>query len=132
MRCGQRPHRERVSICQADLGLAELRVQRGECIDARFVSICQADLGLAEHIAIGMQQPTPVAFQSARQICVGLNAGIVASGLDMRLFQSARQICVGLNCTNELLLHHCVLLFQSARQICVGLNIIFPFLRMPL
>ena len=36
-------------------------------------------------------------FQSARQICVGLNGLVVADGPPESAFQSARQICVGLN-----------------------------------
>ena len=37
-----------VSICQADLGLAELLGQDAIAVVINFVSICQADLGLAE------------------------------------------------------------------------------------
>ena len=37
----------RVSICQADLGLAELPHEQAQA-GGKFVSICQADLGLAE------------------------------------------------------------------------------------
>ena len=40
-------HLQEVSICQADLGLAELRHLR-RIYGFAYVSICQADLGLAE------------------------------------------------------------------------------------
>ncbi len=88
----------RVSICQADLGLAEPRA--GFLLQMRFprVSICQADLGLAERL-----------FQVVYIV---------------QVLVSICQADLGL----AELEHHCgrvrrLLLFQSARQIWVWLNL---------
>ncbi len=96
-----------VSICQADLGLAEPHPP-GLLVHRRTVSICQADLGLAElHwqrslLSVvgkgGKRRAIPLnRFQSARQIWVWLNMEITTEGPTARKFQSARQIWVWLN-----------------------------------
>ncbi len=83
-----------VSICQADLGLAEplwLAVRAA----ARTVSICQADLGLAERGVSACDAKWIHKFQSARQIWVWPNlAGFTPSKWSKLEFQSARQIWV--------------------------------------
>ena len=61
-----------VSICQADLGLAELDVQLAGHAKQQ-VSICQADLGLAELRSITARLFPALSFQSARQIWVWPN-----------------------------------------------------------
>ena len=63
---------KQVSICQADLGLAESH-GLAHCKDKLGnVSICQADLGLAEVDGIIRANADSAAFQSARQIWVWL------------------------------------------------------------
>ena len=62
-----------VSICQADLGLAEQRIAHTVLFEVAKVSICQADLGLAERFSQQSIDLEPLQFQSARQIWVWPN-----------------------------------------------------------
>ncbi len=62
------------------------------------VSICQADLGLAELVVALNINSIDTLFQSARQIWVWLNQSSDSSAFEKILFQSARQIWVWLNC----------------------------------
>ena len=66
-------YRQWVSICQADLGLAE-RHEVVASLQVAKVSICQADLGLAELINNRSLHHYVHMFQSARQIWVWPNA----------------------------------------------------------
>ena len=61
-----------VSICQADLGLAERVAAGAAIVYGKYVSICQADLGLAELSHIWPAKLND-GFQSARQIWVWPN-----------------------------------------------------------
>ena len=59
-----------------------------------WVSICQADLGLAEHAVLPFCGNNSVGFQSARQIWVWPNLKVSAPSAVNFMFQSARQIWV--------------------------------------
>ncbi len=61
------------------------------------VSICQADLGLAERPVKVFSCASAYSFQSARQIWVWLNVVWELVPVRVTLFQSARQIWVWLN-----------------------------------
>ena len=139
------PAKNLVSICQADLGLAERRLAARRGCAGCAVSICQADLGLAEPSRADAAAITEV-FQSARQIWVWPNNHTLQTTLFTSMFQSARQIWVWPNqarslpaaaivevsiCQADLglaelvlaqLIHETGNLFQSARQIWVWPN----------
>ena len=114
--------RQKVSICQADLGLAELcssppsswltkfqsarqiwvwpnQVRKEANLAELRVSICQADLGLAELSASLAAVSSSIAFQSARQIWVWPNLSQAELQWIEAKFQSARQIWVWPNNT---------------------------------
>ena len=139
-------HDAEVSICQADLGLAERPEPQLALMFFFGVSICQADLGLAELNAALTVIEYISAFQSARQIWVWPNINVLGAGAaaqavsicqaDLglaepslykllnepgKLFQSARQIWVWPNMAGRVdtLRNR---LFQSARQIWVWPN----------
>ena len=83
-----------VSICQADLGLAEL-VMHATAGRQASVSICQADLGLAEPAKTYLNIVNSIGFNLPGRFGFGRTClQFVNSGRNWQMFQSARQIWV--------------------------------------
>ena len=116
------PANQGVSICQADLGLAEHIRSTNKTHTTTRVSICQADLGLAEPYVSAPEFIEFLKFQSARQIWVWPNILLTEVGVE-RLGVSICQADLGLA-------EHPIgrstsragFAFQSARQIWVWPN----------
>ena len=134
-----------VSICQADLGLAEHAAEIAPQ-PLVTVSICQADLGLAEHRNLAGEATHRTSFNLPGRFGFGRTGAVGRDELRRAMFQSARQIWVWPNrarapgragdvavsiCQADLGLAELYLarnrsdaieMFQSARQIWVWPN----------
>ena len=137
---------ESVSICQADLGLAEppppsetslpsIQFQSARQIwvwpnmrrtwhaaSSILVSICQADLGLAELDTLRALTTQAQCFNLPGRFGFGRTKHYIMEGVASDQFQSARQIWVWPN-TNVAHAFDVEVGFQSARQIWVWPNL---------